>query len=405
MKNNKYLMGLILLTLVCALPVRAQQLQELLSVHPSNVSKGENFLVLIEDVWSDSCGGEISVDLDTTTINITGTLLSAQEPAVCLTVLTPFKKLINPNDLLINILAISDGELEFADTITLNYFKDDGDGPERVLSRELTFEDADNQTQLIESGNWTTNSLDSSGLFIDQQRDILSLELLDYEQDGTPFWTVAAGGVNGNTFVGDLNSYIYTPVECVTAPCPQVQPRQVGRVKILLRDYNRLIVEFDNVLLSPRALEGFAFTYHRLLFNRSSQLSEVSLQTPDLTGNWVAGIRGDSINLEDDYRSVLIEFAGVVDQGGLERSVFDVFFTTPGIGVPVADYSINCEDARPADGLQGCFLDGFQYRGQGCQVSFPLSAIGERRITARAVCSDTDGNNTITTTFNMLKLN
>lgn len=355
------------------------------TVHPPNVGLESPFLVLIEDAWADGCGGSVETRVDANTIEIVGTLASPILGRVCTSVITPFKQLVNPR-------SVAGERVDFADTITINYLVNNGNGPQLRFTRQLSFDESNNQPMRVQTGSWTTSKLGSSGLFIDQQGGTLSAALLDYGVDNLASWYYSAGAVNGNVYIAEMASFGL--INCVTTPCPRAAPVDQGSVNVLLRGANEMLVGFEGIAFPSSFLEGNteAIVYARLDFARSPGLPADDGHgnlLPDLAGDWVGGVGGAGLSA-DDFRALTIVYAGADETPGLERHTFEAYLTAEAsIGNVEPEFLLVCEDLRPVDGAVGCRLEGYRYAQQVCNSFFPYAAVAEERVVADAMCGVT----------------
>ncbi len=364
---------------------QAQLSFEPVTVHPPNVGLEAPFLVLIEDAWSDACGGSVETRVDANTIEIVGTLASPILGRLCASVVTPFKQLVNPR-------SVAGNRVEFADTITINYLVNNGNGPELRFTRQLSFDESPNPPMRVQTGGWTTSKLGSSGLFIDQQGGTLTAAFFDYGVDNLASWYYSAGAVDGNVYIAEMASYGLT--NCITAPCPRAEPVDKGRVNVLLRGANEMVVSFEGIGLPNSLLDGKAeaLVYKRLDFARSPGLPADAIDgnlLPDLAGQWVGGVGGAGAHA-DDFRALTIVYAGVDTTPGLERHIFQAYLTAEvGTGIIVPEFMLTCADLRPVDGAVGCRLEGYRYAQQVCESFFQYAAVAEERVVADATCGVT----------------
>ncbi|MCB1607202.1 MAG: hypothetical protein KDI71_09535 [Xanthomonadales bacterium] len=373
----------IVLALLIGTSANAQLAYQPISVYPANLNPDAPFLILVEDSWIDGCGGSVALRVSPGIIEVEATLASPILGRVCTAVLVPFKRLINPRDLV--------GEdFEFADSVSVNYLVNNGNGPELRYTRQISFGAGTNPATRAQAGGWVTPELASSGLFIDQQGEILSAALFDYGDDNLGNWYYAAGPVNGNVFVGDMSAFGL--IQCITQPCERAAPVSNGRINILLRGANEAIVEFSQIEFPGSVLQSGedAVVYHRLDFTRSPGLPsdplDGDLALPDLVGSWVGGMASADLGV-DDFRTLRVSYAGFDNSHGVAGHRFDVFNGNATAGDP--SFQIYCADLRPVDGNVGCSLQGYRFgsdQGSECTAEFRFADVGEERLRASAVC-------------------
>ncbi len=369
MKNRLVSIGLFCSLAFCA---SAQLRFEPLSIHPASVTPDKPFLLLIEDQWTDSCGGSFEVNATAEQIDLIAVLRSAQQDIGCSAIIVPFQKLVVPQEFR------TDGD--FADQVAVRYLYDSGNGPELRAEQTLVFSDQPALTVNAEAGSWITEPLENSGLFIDQQGDFFSAALLDYA-NSVSYWTYTGGRINGNVYVGEMSGY-YSNVVCVTTPCPRAVPDEIGRVAMLLRRGNELVVDYQNVLRTPQFDEIESFNYRRFDFARSPDLMDLDRAIPDLTGAWVAGLDWTA-NSDPDFRSVDIRYSGVDTGGGLARYQFTAL--SAGDATRSA-FSIGCQDARPVDGGFECVIEGFRLGNETCIGVFHWRDVGLNQLDTSVSC-------------------
>lgn len=362
-----------------------------IEVHPVFVSEDGPFLILVRDRWTDGCGGAVKTTVSSDTIDVVSTLTSPTIDAICPAVVVPFEKIVDPR-------AVAP-DVTFASTVTVRYFFDAGNGPELVATRlaELAT-DATNPTAEVGSGGWITPGLARSGLFVDQQGSILSAMLSDYDENGLGRWHYTAGTVDGTAFVGTFERY--SEIQCVTAPCDRAAPDGQGRVAMILRDRDELIVQYDGVLAPPEGREHDAYRYQHLRFERSPALAELDLAIPDLEGRWVAGVRG-LVDRADSFRSVAIRFDRVENEGSIPAYVYRATALAPSDTLASPDFEIVCKDDRPVDGIRACTVMDFESPGGACFAPIPFEAVAYDRVSVPASCDPTF---IFETTFELFRL-
>lgn len=368
--------------LLCLTTSAAAQLQrDSLSVHPAAPQRDGPWLILLQDYWPTGCGGTVDTRVSADSIEI---IARQSQADFCTAVVLPFQQLINPQDL-------AGRDFRFDPSVTVNYRYDDGQGTQLRDSTQFSFGADDNRPVQVQTGSWVAAGLESSGLFIDQQGEVLTAALLDYDTDGRASWYYSAGKVDGSVYVADMQSY--AEIVCVTEPCSRAAPNHGGRINMLLRDENEVLVSFDGVLQSTRVAHQAVYAYQRLDFQRSPELADICCGTPppDLVGIWVGGVEGNA-QRPDDFRSLVIKYAGIDLSSGLERHHFDVYPAdlSAGIDPSLALFGISCGDERPVDGPISCSLQDYRYGELSCEASFGYAAVGVERVRVAAVCTGGD---------------
>lgn len=364
--------SLLLCLLLCLLAGQARADQDSLRVYPEQPRKDGPLLLLVVDEWSNGCGGEIRATVSADQIEIAAQPSQAE---LCTQVITPFFDLIDPRER-------SDAEIDFADEVTVNY-RFDG---ELRASQTIRFGTEITPAERFQTGSWTNGTLANHGLFIDQQGDVLTAALLDYDADGKATWYYAAGKVEGPVFSADMVRY--GEIVCVTAPCPRAAPVRQGRVNLLWFDTDVLIADFSNVLESGLGQVYNQHVYQRLDLYRSPELPQPApgeLPLPDLVGNWLGGVQGDGARA-DDFRAFVIKYGGLDLSGAADAHYFDVY---PGQGDGAdpgqVEFRIRC-----AGGIVGsaeCSLENYRSSGADCAANFAFSAVGVDRVRTSVQCS------------------
>ncbi|MCB1641171.1 MAG: hypothetical protein KDI37_05515 [Xanthomonadales bacterium] len=370
---------LLILGLASASAAQAQLLNNRISSHPAQPQFDRPWRVLLEDQWPTGCGGQLFFQATAERFDLIA--VATTDTDICPAVVSPFRVLVDPRELA--------PEVDFADQIELRYLYDAGDGAELRQSRSVSFSDVAPPAARLQTGSWVTPDLASSGLFIDQQGDEVSMALLDYDADGGPVWLYGAGQLHGDVLVADLLR-LHT-VECVTEPCPRALPDAAGRIELLVGDRNALLASLDAEDLFPAA-DGRLLAYQRLDFRRTPELqadddfagSALPL-VPDFVGRWVAGVSGLS---DGRFAPVRIRYVGltvlppVTWRFAAERDGSDP--ATP------AEFFIDCNDQRLLDGDVGCELIDYRQGERSCQARFAYTALAEERLSVPVNCGTDD---------------
>lgn len=358
--------------LVCLLSGQVRAEQDALRVYPEQPRKDGALLLLIVDEWSNGCGGEIRTTVTADLIEIAALPSQAE---LCTQVVTPFFDLIDPRER-------AGADADFADEVTVNYLFDG----ELRASRTIRFGSESGPAERFQTGSWTNATLANHGLFIDQQGDVLTAALLDYDADGKATWYYAAGKVEGQVFSADMVRY--GEIVCVTAPCPRAAPVRQGRVNLLWFDSDVLIAGFSGVLESGLGQVFNQHVYQRLDLYRSPELPQPSpgeLPLPDLIGNWLGGVQGDGARA-DDFRALVVKYGGLDLSGATDAHYFDVY---PGAGAGgdpgQVEFRIRC--AGGVSGTAECSLENYRSSGADCAASFAYSAVGVDRVRTSVQCS------------------
>lgn len=357
------------------------QLSDPLSIHPQNVRAGQEFLIHINSVWNDGCRGEIITEITSDTINLTADPFGRIAGAVCPQVIVPFHDLINPYDSV-------DSDFRFANNVTINFSFIDNNGQKSLISsKTLSFSDEVNVTKSAENGFWVSTELANSSLTIDQQGDMISLALSDFEEDGKSLWFFAAGPVNGDIFIGTMFSYD-SDVVCVTEPCPRAVTAKNGRVYVLINDRNEVIAKYIGLLDRNLFGDDITVAYERLELQPNADLPKDPVAIPDLTGEWIAGVESDTDIAE--FAKYTISYGGESTDApsGLKSYVFSASITNSASTRIEADFIISCVDQRPLDGPLECSVEDLTYKNSACDIRFPFKAVANNTVTTLADCSD-----------------
>ncbi|MEM9301374.1 MAG: hypothetical protein AAGE01_04645 [Pseudomonadota bacterium] len=329
------------------------------------------FLLLIEDRWNDACGGSLELDAQSDEIIVTATLASPLLGAACAQVVVPFRSLLNPR--------AAAPDVDFGEAVTVIYRFDAGNGPVERARIGVSF-GSEPPAATAQTGGWISDALPSSGFFVDQQGDVMTVLVADYDEDGVGTWHYAAGRLNGSAFSAPAQRF--GEIVCITASCPRAAPLSEGRIDIAINARDELLVAFEGVLLSGRYDESEAYRYRRLDFERDPALAVSDLPLPDLAGTWVAGVPG----VDGDpggFGSVDIIFEGI-EETAIPRHVFRA---SPRLGEDGPSFTIVCTDDRPVDGTLGCSIDDFAYGTENCVTDrFAFEAVGHERLSVPASC-------------------
>ncbi|WP_395376597.1 hypothetical protein [Marinicella sp. W31] len=351
-----------------------------LTIHPQNIRAGQEFLIHINSSWNNGCRGEVIAEVTADVIDLTADPFGRVAGAVCTQEIVPFHDLINPYDLV-------NDDFRFADNVTVNFsFIGDDDQKRLVTSKTIGFSDELNSIKSAESGFWVSHELAYSSLTMDQQQDMLSLALSDFEQDGESVWYFAAGPVNGNIFSGVMYSY-NSNIVCVTEPCPRAAIAKNGRVYMLINERNEVIAKYIGLL--DQGLFGTDLTtvYQRLELQPNPELPKDPVAVPDLTGAWVAGVESDTDIAE--FAKYTISYGGEsIDTSGLISYVFSASITNSVSTRIEADFTISCVDQRPLDGPLDCAVNNMQFKNSSCAIRFPFESVANNAVSATADCSD-----------------
>lgn len=347
-----------------------------LEVYPAHVTKGEGFLISLNGYWPNSCGGRFYTEIVNDRMIFTADPVSRTSRISCAEIIVPFNELINPEDMVEN-------DFVFADTVTVEYhmYRINGE-KEKVGETELIFSDIPNKNASIESGYWVTDKLSYSSLTIDQQSNMISTTLSDYDIDGNPVWFFSSGTMNGNTYIGEITRYT-TNVACIPAQsCPRAIAEQTGHIYILVNDNNDLTVKATG-LKDSQFFEDYTARYRRNVLSVNPLLPQNQIDLPDLTGRWIVGFESDTSRSE--YNQYIIEYTGVDDsnQNAVEKYLFSA---KPVNTVDTnMNFSIECADYRILDGDLSCSINNITYLQSACIVNIPFSAVGNRKVDVSGV--------------------
>lgn len=378
MKQQPRWLALPLLVAVAA-SSHAQLIFDPLTVHPANVAREGQFLLVLEDSWQNGCQGQIETTVSADRIEVVAN--SEQSGSqVCTTAFVPFIDLINPRDEFAG---------EFAAEVTVEYIfvAPDGTREERDEAT-ITFGTGVNPTAEVESGSWVTDALQSSGLFVDQQEGLFSANLADYA-NGTGTWFFGAATVEGDVVIAELSQF--GTVQCVTDPCDRAAAIDSGQLLAVLEGQNSLLVKYRSILEDP-SLEQGALRYTRLDLSRAQGLGGV----PDLTGRWIIGVGPDTgaAVAEPISSSFGVFDVVLIDDGpatSLSSTSFGAFDINRLDDSNIPDFVIVCQDARPVDGDLACSSTDLTLGGPDCIAEFPFSAAGLTRIEGFASCGSGQG--------------
>jgi hypothetical protein len=370
---------------------------DVLTVHPYYPRPDGPFLIQIQDEWPDSCAGTVRTQVSADRIEI---IAEQNRGGICGQVITPFRVLINPRDL-------APAGTVFAALVKISYSFDDGERLQLRQNRDVSFDQNRSIRQVrAQSGGWVTPSLESSGLFIDQQGEVLSVALFDYDESGKASWHYGSGTVHDDAFVADLHSF--AEIFCVTAPCPRAASVHSGRINMVLTEKNQLLVNFDGVLRSTRVDGAASYVYQRLDFQRSEQLANIddSSLVPDLPGNWVAGLRTNA-GQSDDFRAVTIRYTGSSMTAGVQTHRFMAFTGADDDGgsADTALFNLQCSTGHTTAAGPSCVIDDYVYGNLLCRVEFAYTAVGEARLSTFADCRDNATSTFLSTGFELFRIN
>ncbi|MEM7707193.1 MAG: hypothetical protein AAF358_16675 [Pseudomonadota bacterium] len=378
MRHAHRLFVLPLLTAMAATS-NAQLAFDPLTVHPANVAREGQFLLVIEDSWQNGCQGQIDTTVSAERIEVVATSDQSDSQA-CTTAFVPFVDLINPRDEFTG---------EFGAEVAVEYVFVAPDGTREVRDQEtVSFGSGLNPTSQVESGSWVTDALQSSGLFIDQQEGLFSANLADYA-NGTGTWFFGAAPVEGNVVIAELSQF--GTVQCVTDPCNRAAAIDSGRLLAVLEGQNSLLVKYRSIL-EESDLEQAALRYTRLDLSRAQGLGGV----PDLTGRWIIGVGPEvDVSVGEPIVSSFGVFDLTVIDDGPATSLSSTSFGARDINrlddSNIPDFVIVCQDARPVDGDLACTTADLTLGEPDCVAEFPFSAAGLNRIEGVASCGSGQG--------------
>ncbi len=279
--NTTHLILLLLMCLTGAHALAQQPAQDVLQVHPAQLSRTQPFLIEINHYWPDLCGGRFETQVSTSSIDITAISISSFG-AVCAAAIQPFTRLFNAQTLM-------EEPIEFDETVRLRFYQQIADVPPRLISERLViFSEQPNAPAHIQSGSWISTDLQNSGLFIDQQDSLITAGLMDFNQQGDPMWAFSAGSLNGNVLIATMHQYVEHEVCTIGGDCTRATPVNQGQILLLMRNYNEIVVQYENVLSSTLIDNESAKIYQRLNLVRPSQLPDFNGQpAPNLLGQWI----------------------------------------------------------------------------------------------------------------------
>ncbi len=343
------------------------------SVHPANPQIGKPILVLVRYAWSDGCLGTLDVRVNPSRIDIIQ--IPNNVPSnVCTQALVPYEEIFNPQDYL-------DANARFENQVEVRFFRRNFDLTEELLDTDtVRFGSIAPQSSAIPSGSFSTQSIGYSGLFVDQQEDLFSAVLSDYDQQGRGSWRYAAGKMHGDVYLGDLSSY--HQVQCVQAPCPRAVPDSTGRINIVVLNPNEMVVSYRNALAGDVPSNSTHF-YTRLIFNRADSLPGPDsgyAWLPDLVGEWLVGVTGT--NQENpEFKRYRISYSGIDVINPMNRN-----FNVRSAINESDSFRIVCSDDRPVDGEINCNIDTFQSLTRRCSARFSPTDVTHGNARFPATC-------------------
>jgi hypothetical protein len=369
------LLAVFVLTSLLAAAAHAGLRFDPLSVHPAKPQSGQPILLLLQSSWNDGCGGALEVRVSSERIDVFQIPNSAPG-RICTQAVVPFDALINPQE----SLAAS---ARFASRVEVRFFRRNFSLTDELLDTDIVeFSATPPMPSNVLSGSFSARSLDTSGLFVDQQEGVISTLLSDYDDQGRSSWRFGAGKMHGDVYIGELSRF--QQIRCVTAPCPRAIADAVGKINLLALNANELLVSFRNAL-SPDVSGSATYRYERLVFNRPAILpgaDSADSWIPDLVGEWLLGVTGT--NKESaDFKRYRINYIGRVftDTNILDRR-FNVVSTTN----PADFFAIICRDDRPVDGDLRCRLSNYRALQRSCAVSFEPTAVTPGNVRIAASC-------------------
>ncbi len=352
----------------------AGRLFDPISIHPSEPQRGQPVLIKVEAFWPSGCAGTVSVEASATRVDVimdNGQL----SDRLCTTVVLPFVELINPADFL-------PAGVRLSDQVEVRLLRRDSSNspPEKVDEDRITFGVAKPMAKRIPTGSFSSAELEVSGLFVDQQDNMMSTLLSDYDSQGKASWRFGAGSMHGDVFVGSLPRF--QQIQCVTAPCPRATPADEAQINLLVVNPNELVVSYRNAL---NAGMRNTYRYKRLVFNRSPELPGASADdswVPDLSGSWLIGVLGtQSSNAE--LRRFNVTYIGAVDaESGLNRRAFFAQSNSSRSD----NFNIVCTDARPVDGIIDCRIENFLALNNSCEANFEPVDVAADQVRSSATC-------------------
>lgn len=344
------------------------------SVHPAKPQSGQPILLLLRSYWNNGCGGTLDIRVSAERIDIFQ--IPKNSPGVfCSDALVPFAELINPQE---NLTA----NTQFAGRVEVRLFSRNSSVIDQLLDSDIVeFTPSAPASSNVVSGSFASETLDISGLFLDQQEGVLSTLLSDYDEQGRSSWRFGAARMHGDVYVGDLSRY--QQIRCITAPCPRAVAESVGKINLIALNANELFVSYRNAL-SPDASSA-THRYQRLIFNRAATLPSVQSADawiPDLVGEWLVGVTGNRLE-NADFKRFHIRYIGqpLADPGSFDRRFSAVSATNP------ADFfEIVCRDDRPVDGVQACRLHNYRALQRSCSASFLPTEVTLANVRIAASC-------------------
>jgi hypothetical protein len=170
---------------------------------------------------------------------------------------------------------------------------------------------------------------------------------------------------------------------------------------MVLEDRNSALVRYDGVLRSSRVSEDRSYVYQRLDFSRNPVLAGIndSVAVPDLTGDWVAGLRMPAEQL-DAFSAWRVQFTGTEIIEGTARHRFEAHAVSNSTAAP---FRIDCS-VKPNARVPFCNLSGFVFGAYACSglVSYP--AVGETRVSSRSIQCSAAGFPNLSVPFEMYKM-
>ena len=374
-----------------------------MSVHPKSITAQTRFLILIDQPASDFCTSDVQISIEPAQIDLWVVPMSG---AACSISGSPARQTIfSPRDLVPE-------SYTFEEQVKVRY---------RLISDNEVI-DLDNQVirfvqlralpERVESGSWITPKLPQSSLQIDQQEDLISLSLLEYDMGGRPIWLYSAGRIDGDTYEGDL--FAYRETMCRMKHCSRAGSQKKGRIRLILRDTNDLVVQYQTgINLSSRVDTEAGYAYQRIDLVRSPEAQKIDAsgaQIPDLVGNWVGGIITDGGNADRPSSLEVLDVEYLGPSGVKNQEHIFLAFAGSGRrqisgGVFPKDQvrlAIVCTDHRPETQRTQCQVMDIAQQSASCAGEFPLASVGAERISAPARCSDAAG--PYDTRFEMFRL-
>lgn len=345
------------------------------TVHPANPQSGQPFLLLLRSYWNDGCGGSLDVRASAERVDLIQIPRTGPD-LVCTQVISAFDELINPQEKL-------PANTQFAAKVEVRLFKRDAAGMDELLDTDIVeFSSTRPATQNLVSGSFSADTLEVSGLFVDQQEGIMSTLLSDYDEQGRSSWRFGAGKLHGDSYIGELSRY--NQIVCVRAPCPRVAADSVGKIYLVALNANELFVSYRNAL-APDVASIRTHHYQRLVFNRAPRLPNDPLDgwVPDLVGEWLVGVTGTNTE-SAEFKRYRISYVGrlVIDPNGPIR------FSAEALTGPRDSFEILCSDDRPVDGVQGCRIEKFAALSRVCDASIAPNDVVFGNVRVAAGCEE-----------------